>query len=82
LDSNGFAGKIKVVHGSSLSLKPEELGLTDGARPTVVLSEVLDDGLLGEGVIPTVAHARRELAAPNALVIPAGAYTRSHFRST
>ena len=40
---------------------------------TVVLSEVLDDGLLGEGVIPTVAHARRELAAPNALVIPAAA---------
>lgn len=73
LASNGFGDKIKVVHGSSLDLSPEALGFKDGARPTVVLSEVLDDGLLGEGVIPTVAHARRELAAPNALVIPAAA---------
>jgi type II protein arginine methyltransferase len=73
LDSNGFGDTIKVVHGSSLDLKPEALGIKDGARPTVVLSEVLDDGLLGEGVIPTVAHARRELAVPNALVIPAAA---------
>ena len=73
LDANGFGDKINVVHGSSLDLKPEALGFKDGARPTVVLSEVLDDGLLGEGVIPTVAHARRELAAPDALVIPAAA---------
>ena len=73
LQSNGFGDKVKVVHGSSLDLKPEALGFKDGARPTVVLSEVLDDGLLGEGVIPTVAHARRELAVPNALIIPAAA---------
>ena len=73
LASNGFAEKIRVVHGSSLDLTPETLGFADGARPTVVLSEVLDDGLLGGGVIPTVAHARRELAAPGALVVPAAA---------
>jgi len=73
MDSNDFGGKIKVVHDSSLDLKPDALGFNDGVRPTVVLSDVLDDGLLGEGVIPTVAHARRELVVPNALVIPAAA---------
>lgn len=73
LASNGFSGKIKVVHGSSLDLEPAALGFNDDARATVVLSEVLDDGLLGEGVIPTVAHARRHLADPGALVIPAAA---------
>ncbi|KAK3260447.1 hypothetical protein CYMTET_30593, partial [Cymbomonas tetramitiformis] len=44
-----------------------------GGAAHVVLSEVLDDGLLGEGVIPTVAHARRHLAVPGAMVIPAAA---------
>lgn len=73
LESNGYGDKIKVVHGSSLDIKPEALGFKDSARATIVLSEVLDDGLLGEGVIPTVAHARRELAVPDALVIPAAA---------
>jgi len=73
LASNGFAGKITVVHGSSLDLEPASLGFANAARATVVLSEVLDDGLLGEGVIPTVAHARRHLATPDALVIPAAA---------
>lgn len=73
LESNGFGNKIAVVHGSSLNLKVPDLGFKGDLRPTVVLSEVLDDGLLGEGVIPTVAHARRELAAPNAMVIPAAA---------
>ncbi len=73
LEANGFGGKVSVVHGSSLNLKVPDLGFKGGLRPTVVLSEVLDDGLLGEGVIPTVAHARRELATPNALVIPAAA---------
>ena len=73
LASNGFAETVRVVHGSSLDLQPEALGFENNARADIVLSEVLDDGLLGEGVIPTVAHARRELAVPGARVIPAAA---------
>ena len=58
--SNSF-GKITDAIGRKpvLILAP---ALAVAARATVVLSEVLDDGLLGEGVIPTVAHARRHLA--------------------
>ena len=73
LASNGFADTVRVVHGSSLDLEPEALNFKNNAKAEIVLSEVLDDGLLGEGVIPTVAHARRNLAAPGARVIPAAA---------
>ena len=59
LASNGFADTVRVVHGSSLDLEPEALNFKNNAKAEIVLSEVLDDGLLGEGVIPTVAHARR-----------------------
>ncbi len=73
LASNGFAETVRVVHGSSLDLQPEALNFENNARAEIVLSEVLDDGLLGEGVIPTVAHARRDLAVSGARVIPAAA---------
>ena len=73
LASNGFADTVRVVHGSSLDLEPETLNFKNNAKAEIVLSEVLDDGLLGEGVIPTVAHARRNLAVPGARVIPAAA---------
>ena len=39
----------------------------------IVISEVIDDDLLGEGVIPMVAHSRRNLAVPGARVISATA---------
>jgi len=73
LKSNGFAETVRVVHGSSLDLRPEALNFEKLAKADIVVSEVLDDGLLGEGVIPTMAHARRKLAAPGARVIPCAA---------
>ena len=53
LASNSFADSVRVVHGASLDLEPEALNFKDNAKAEIVLSEVLDDGLLGEGVIPT-----------------------------
>ena len=73
LRSNGFADTVRVVHGSSLDLEPEALNFKDNAKAEIVLSEVLDDGLLGEGVIRMVAHSRRNLAVPGARVISATA---------
>ena len=64
LEANGFGGKVSVVHGSPLNLKVPDLGFKEAFDPQSFYLEVLDDGLLGEGVIPTVAHARRELATP------------------
>ena len=41
--------------------------------PSVLVTEVVDCGLLGEGVLGTVRHALQTLLAPGARCIPAGA---------
>ncbi|MGQ0677779.1 MAG: tetratricopeptide repeat protein [Rhodospirillales bacterium] len=67
---NGFAGRIAVIARRSTDLKPG----ADLPRPAdLVVSEVLDAGLIGEGVISTLRHALAELAAPGARLIPAAA---------
>ena len=43
------------------------------ARASLIVSEVVDSGLLGEGVLATMRHALRELLAPGGQVIPCGA---------
>ena len=67
---NGLADRITVVEGMSTTLRVgEEL-----AEPaTVLVSEIVDVGLLAEGVLPTVRHAAGHLLAPDATVIPASA---------
>jgi type II protein arginine methyltransferase len=41
------------------------------APADVVVSEILDCGLLGEGMLPSTAHALKFLAHPQAVIIPA-----------
>lgn len=67
---NGFAGRIQVIAKRSTEL--------DAARDMVgqadlVVSEVLDAGLLGEGVLATLRDALARLARPGARVLPAAA---------
>lgn len=48
----------------------------DGDMPCkadMLISEILDSALLGEGVLPFLRHALSDLVAPNAIVVPAGA---------
>jgi SAM-dependent methyltransferase len=47
------------------------------ARAEVLVFEVLDSELLGEGVLPTLRDARARLLAPGAAVIPARAAVRA-----
>ena len=65
--ANGFGGGRVAVHEArSSELSAAQLGgLAD-----VLVCEIVDDGLLGEGVLATVADARRRLLRPGALVIP------------
>ena len=67
---NGFADRITVIEKSS-----EHLSIgRDMERPAdVVVSEIVDVGLLREGVLPTLRHAARYLAAPGAVTIPRSA---------
>lgn len=42
-------------------------------RVDVLVSEIVDCGLIGEGLLPTIRHAREHLLAPGGLMIPARA---------
>ena len=66
---NGFAERIQVVNSVSMDLK---VGV-DLPAADLVVSEVLDAGLLGEGVLPTLRHASRDLLKPQGRMVPAGA---------
>ena len=43
------------------------------APADVIVSEILDCGLLGEGMLPATAHALESLAHPEAIIMPASA---------
>ncbi|MDA1100529.1 MAG: tetratricopeptide repeat protein [Proteobacteria bacterium] len=66
---NGFADRIQVLNRLSLDLK---VGV-DLPPADLVVSEVLDVGLLGEGVLATLRHATRQLMKPGGRMVPAGA---------
>jgi protein arginine N-methyltransferase 7 len=65
---NGFAECVRVVAKKSYDLDPE----TDmGGRADVLVSEIVDNRLLGENVLPIVEHAVKVLLKPAAKIIPA-----------
>ena len=68
--ANGLADRVQVIDQRSTALA---LGEHLARRADVVVCEIVDVGLLGEGVLPTLRHALRELATPDAAVIPARA---------
>jgi len=70
VSQNGLDEKIKVINKSSKSLK---LGEDMDSRANVLVSEILDTGLLGEHVLPTYRHAIEHLVTDNAIIIPASA---------
>jgi len=67
---NGYADRITVVAKRSTQLAVGQ----DLLEPAdLLISEILDAGLLGEGVIRSFRHACAALIAANAAMIPAGA---------
>ncbi len=71
--ANGLSDRITVVNAMSTSpLVAAALG-----RPaTHLVTEIVDCGLLGEGLLPTLRHARAHLLAPDAHIIPFAARIR------
>ena len=67
--ANGFADRITVVNKRSNELV---VGEDLPRRADVLISEVLSDDLISEGVIPSIRHARQELCVPDAPMIPIG----------
>ncbi|KAK3224891.1 hypothetical protein Dsin_004753 [Dipteronia sinensis] len=69
---NGMGRNINVINKRSDELK---VGVDIVSRADVLVSEILDSELLGEGLIPTLQHAHEMLLVENPLVVPFRATT-------
>ncbi|WP_329158204.1 50S ribosomal protein L11 methyltransferase [Streptomyces anulatus] len=65
--AEGFADQVTV-----LACRSDELavGRELPRRVDAVISEIVDCGLIGEGLLPSIRHARRELLAPDGVMLP------------
>jgi Tfp pilus assembly protein PilF len=66
---NGYSDRIRVVSKPSQQLDPET-DFPRNTRPNVMVAEVFDTLVIGEGALSTFEHARRYLLTPNAVLIP------------
>lgn len=64
---HGLSDVITVVSKRSLDLV---VGVDLPRRADLVVSEIVDCGLVGEGMLPTVEHAREHLLAPGGRLLP------------
>ncbi|CAI9095814.1 OLC1v1031836C1 [Oldenlandia corymbosa var. corymbosa] len=72
LRANGLEKKIHVINKRSDELK---VGEDISSRADVLVSEILDSELLGEGLIPTLQHAHDNLLVENPQTVPYRATT-------
>lgn len=72
LHLNGMGRKINVINKRSDELN---IGVDITSRADVLVSEILDSELLGEGLIPTLQHAHDMLLVENAKTVPYRATT-------
>ncbi|KAA0202799.1 hypothetical protein HAZT_HAZT008656 [Hyalella azteca] len=70
LVANGFAEKVQVIHKRSTELV---LGEDLPERANLLVAELFDTELIGEGAISTYEHARLHLLTEDALLVPSGA---------
>ncbi|KAL5493356.1 hypothetical protein EMCRGX_G014525 [Ephydatia muelleri] len=66
--ANGFEGRVNIIHALSTSLTVPRDILN---RADLVVTEIVDAGLLGEYIVPTLRHAWKELLLPR-IPRPAG----------
>lgn len=70
IDAHGYSDIVTVVPRWSTDLVAEwDLG----GRVDLIVSEIVDCGLVGEGLFSTVRHAREELLAPGGRMVPRAA---------
>ncbi|PUZ58356.1 hypothetical protein GQ55_5G503100 [Panicum hallii var. hallii] len=72
LRANAMENNVKVFHKRSDELR---VGVELDSRADILVSEILDSELLGEGLIPTLQHAHDELLVKNPKTVPYGATT-------
>ena len=67
---NGYEHIVDVVNVRSDELSLYALG---GAPANILVSELIDDHVIGDGVLPSISDARRRLLTPAALIVPRAA---------
>lgn len=67
---NHYSSQINVIADKSVNVK---IGEQMPEKADLLVSEILDAGLLGEGVLPSVRHAKKQLLKENAIIIPQAA---------
>lgn len=72
---NGLSDSIALHAKRSDDLK---IGREMWARANVLVTETFSSGLLSEGVLPTIEHAREHLLTPDAVIIPQRAAARGY----
>ena len=70
ISNNDFGNQINIFNKKSTAL---EIGKELPQKVDVVISEILDVGLLGEGVFPSLRDALINLVKPNPIIIPKSA---------
>lgn len=70
VERNGLAAKVTVLARKSTEVA---VGRDLPRRADLIVSEILDSAVIGEGMIPSMRHALSELAAPGVRIVPAGA---------
>ena len=63
----GYGDTVTVVPKRSTHMR---VPLDLPRRADLLVTETVDCGLLGEGILPTIAHAREHLLRPGALIVP------------
>lgn len=70
VDRNGYGNKIVILDKKSTDMW---VGVDMIEKADLLVTETVDCGLLGEGIIPTILHAREYLLKEEALIIPKSA---------
>ena len=70
---NGLSGRVHVIPKASTEIA---VGIDLPWRADVLVSELFSEDLFGEGVEPTLAHARDHLLSPSAAIVPPAATVR------
>ncbi|MET9690814.1 50S ribosomal protein L11 methyltransferase [Streptomyces sp. NPDC006514] len=70
IDAHGFSEVITVIGKPSTAL---EIGRDLDGPVDVLVSEIVDCGLIGEGLLPSIRHARQHLLKPGGTMFPSAA---------
>lgn len=66
IQQNNLVDMVRVLQQHSTELKPADIGgLAD-----LIVTETLDSGAFGEGILQTLIHAKQHLLKPNGRILP------------